>query len=190
MIPVCTANVLGLIFNTYCLQMVDASYFQVARGLNLPFTVFFQCLAAKILPAKGILLSCMFVSWGFMYTYLPPPFGSNVSTASIVAVIDTAAEESNQDIEVYTGEAPALGMFLGVLSAIMIAIHCVLIGSALKTVNGKALVVAYWSNVLSTLALIPCIVYMGEVPEAVRTFTGQTGSLGAFLGGTTLTVSS
>lgn len=39
LLPLISINVIGLVFNTFCLQHVDASFYQIARGLVLPFTV-------------------------------------------------------------------------------------------------------------------------------------------------------
>ncbi|GES76718.1 DUF250 domain contaning protein [Rhizophagus clarus] len=38
LLPLILINILGLSFNTICLQYVDASFYQVARALVLPFT--------------------------------------------------------------------------------------------------------------------------------------------------------
>ncbi|KAJ2988456.1 hypothetical protein NUW54_g9108 [Trametes sanguinea] len=37
--PVTLVNVVGLVFNLLCLRGVDASFFQIARGLQLPLTI-------------------------------------------------------------------------------------------------------------------------------------------------------
>ena len=177
--PVCTANVVGLAFNIYCLKLVDASYFQVARGLTLPMTVVLQSMMTGEKPTMWTIASCGIVTWGFTYSFLPNP-------ASFLAGADVAPIE---ETVVGSGEAPMLGMVFGVLSAAMVAIHAVLIKAALKHVDGKTLDLAYWSNALSALALIPGIAVSGELGGLWRLIQGQEGDRGGFALGTVVTVS-
>ena len=181
--PVCTANVVGLVFNIYCLQMVDASYFQVARGLTLPMTVVLQSLMTGEKPSRGTIASCGLVTWGFTYAFLPAPFLSSAAATG-------AASSAGANTALVVGrEAPVLGMILGVFSAAMVAIHAVLIKSALKSVEGKTLDLAYWQNALSAIALLPAILISGEVRGMVRLVAGAEGSLRSFVTGSALTVS-
>lgn len=174
----CTANVVGLVFNIYCLKMVDASYFQVARGLTLPMTVVLQSMMTGEKPTRGTIASCGLVTWGFTYAFMPAPF------------LSTAAVAANTGTNLTVGrEAPFLGMVLGVFSAAMVAIHAVLIKSALKSVEGKTLDLAYWQNALSAIALLPAILISGEVRGMVRLVAGAEGSLRGFVTGSALTVS-
>jgi len=176
--PVCTANVVGLVFNIYCLKLVDASYFQVARGLTLPMTVVLQSLMTGEKPTRGTIASCGLVTWGFTYAFIPAPF------------IGGAASSRGASTALVAGpEAPVLGMVLGVFSAAMVAIHAVLIKSALKSVDGKTLDLAYWQNALSAIALLPAILFSGEVRGFVRMLSGVEGSIQSFVTGSALTAS-
>jgi len=177
--PVCTANVVGLAFNIYCLKLVDASYFQVARGLTLPMTVVLQSMMTGEKPTWGTIASCGIVTWGFTYSFLPNP-ASFLGGADVAPIEDTTTG-------IGSGEAPMLGMVFGVLSAAMVAIHAVLIKAALKHVDGKTLDLAYWSNALSALALIPGIAVSGELGGMWRLIQGQEGDRGAFVLGTVVT---
>ena len=186
--PVCTANVVGLVFNIYCLKLVDASYFQVARGLTLPMTVVLQSLMTGERPSAGTIASCGIVTWGFTYAFLPSPFPTS---SPIVTLSETAAvaDTSNLGVLMQGHEAPMLGMILGVLSAAMVAIHAVLIKAALRSVDGRTLDLAYWQNALSVLVLIPGVFISGELGTLVRTVVGEEGDLLAFVTGSILTVS-
>ncbi|ORX40987.1 hypothetical protein BD324DRAFT_612783 [Kockovaella imperatae] len=178
--PVCTANVVGLAFNIYCLKLVDASFFQVARGLTLPMTVVLQSVMTGERPTWGTVGSCAIVTWGFTHTFLPTPFISSAST-----IAPSEAQVSSSVLS--SSEAPVLGMVFGVLSAAMVAIHAVLIKSALKSVDGKTLDLAYWSNALSALALLPGILVSGELAGLPKLIRGEDGNLGAFALGTLVT---
>jgi GDP-fucose transporter C1 len=124
MAPVTATNIIGLAFNIYCLKLVDASYFQVARGLTLPMTVVLQSLTTGEKPTMGTIASCGLVTWGFTYSFIPSPFGQSASTPQ-TGIAST--------------EAPMLGMALGVAAAAMVAIHAILIKQALKVLDGRTL---------------------------------------------------
>ena len=178
-VPVSIANVVGLVFNIYCLKLVDASYFQVARGLTLPMTVVLQSLTTGEKPTMGTIVSCGFVTWGFTYSFLPIP----------VTFLDTIVTESTVVEGVgRSAEAPMLGMIFGVAAAAMIAIHAVLVKGAIKAVEGKTMDLAYWQNVLSVIALLPGMAISGEIPILLRTMSGVEGNLSSFMFGSALTV--
>lgn len=168
MVPVASVNIVGLIFNLYCLKLVDASYFQVARGLVLPMTIALQAGASRERPGVPTLVACGLVTYGFIYGFLPYPFGAGSNPLP---------------------EAPTFGMVLGVLSAAMIAVHAVLIKSALRHVDGSALDLAYWTNVLSGIAVVPVIIVANELPGLYRLVNGEEGDLRAFAVGSLVTVS-
>jgi GDP-fucose transporter C1 len=169
MVPVSAVNIVGLVFNIYCLKLVDAAYYQVARGLVLPMTIALQAfMPGGSKPSTMVLTCCGLVTWGFAYSFLPFPLGASNTVP----------------------EAPALGMILGVLSAAMIAVHAILIKTSLKHVDGSTLDLAYWTNILSVLAVVPAVVVSGEVGGFIRLVSGTEGDLHAFTVGSLVTVSS
>ena len=178
-VPVSIANVVGLVFNIYCLKLVDASYFQVARGLTLPMTVVLQSLTTGEKPTMGTIVSCGFVTWGFTYSFLPIP----VTFLDTIVTESTVVEGMGR-----SAEAPMLGMIFGVAAAAMIAIHAVLVKGAIKAVEGKTMDLAYWQNVLSVIALLPGMAISGEIPILLRTMSGVEGNLSSFMFGSALTV--
>jgi GDP-fucose transporter C1 len=171
------------VFNIFCLQLVDASYFQVARGLTLPMTVVLTAITSRENPTREVIISCGLVTWGFTYSFIPVPWlsGSTPSSGVIGGQHGSGGGSG--------GEAPVLGMILGVFSAAMVAIHAVLVKAALRHVEGRALDLAYWQNALSAIALIPAILISGELWGLLRLLSGTEGELGAFVSGSLITVS-
>ncbi|WWC65208.1 uncharacterized protein I303_107822 [Kwoniella dejecticola CBS 10117] len=175
--PVSVVNVVGLIFNIYCLKLVDASYFQVARGLTLPMTVVLQSMMNGIRPNGFTIISCGIVMWGFTYSFLPIPFASSAPQIDIYGM----------EVQEKRLEAPMAGMLLGVASAAMVAVHAILVKQALKKVEGHTLDLAYWQNALSCLVLIPGIVFSGEIADFAKMVIGEEGDGRAFIIGSGVT---
>ncbi|KAF6751139.1 hypothetical protein DFP72DRAFT_851083 [Ephemerocybe angulata] len=117
-------NVIGLSFSNYTLKYVDASFYQVARGLVLPFTVAvsFVFLAAR--PSLKVLSACGVVTLGFF-------------------------------VGVFLDGTPVSGIT---------AVHSVVIKKSLKVVNGSALALSWYMNVLSAAVLFPILLLAGEGP--------------------------
>ncbi|KAF8758464.1 GDP-fucose import inGolgi lumen [Rhizoctonia solani] len=103
--PVVSVNAVGLVWNTLCLRAVDASYFQIARGLVLPLTIAVAAIHGRKTPSLLVLVAATLVTGGFL-------IGITHS-----ATITAATSQS--------------GLLYGVLSALAIAVHAVLIGAAL-----------------------------------------------------------
>ncbi|GJN88740.1 hypothetical protein Rhopal_001706-T1 [Rhodotorula paludigena] len=157
--PLIACNVLGLAFNTYCLQYVDASFYQIARGLVLPFTVFF--------------------SWYIL--------GSRSSAATLAAVaIVCVGFLLGVSGEIHT---TILGTGLGVASSVTTAVHAIVVKRSLSVVSGT-LDLAYYSNLLSAIVILPFVILSGEVWTVLDMVTGSgdgTGAIGTFLTGAAVT---
>ncbi|KAF9933429.1 hypothetical protein FBU30_005463 [Linnemannia zychae] len=132
LIPLISINVLGLGVNTLCLVYVDTSFYQIARGLVLPFTVFFAYTLLKQPSSKLVLVACFTVFCGF-YTGVTSEI--NVSK---------------------------LGIFFGIVSSITTSLHAIVIKKSLGAVNNSTLDLVYYNNVLSLLAVTPMVVLSGE----------------------------
>ncbi|KAF8892882.1 hypothetical protein BD779DRAFT_1765551 [Infundibulicybe gibba] len=132
-------NVVGLSFSNYTLKYVDASFYQVARGLVLPLTVGTSFIVLKSRPSLLILLSCFIVTIGFF-------------------------------IGVFLDGVPLspVGIAFGVASSAITAIHSVVIKRSLEIVDGSALLLAWYTNLLSALVLVPLVIIVGEGPEIVK----------------------
>lgn len=163
LIPMVGLSVIGLSLSNYTLKYVDASFYQVARGLVLPFTVCTSYFLLAARPSLHILVACAFVTLGFF-----------------VGVFLDAIPIS------------LIGVSLGVLSSGITALHSVVIKKALGVVGGSALHLSWYTNLLSVGALIPVIVLMGEGPEVVKLFAARdgadAGAFGTFMWGSLITV--
>jgi GDP-fucose transporter C1 len=186
--PLCAVNITGLVFNILCLRLVDASYFQVARGLTLPLTVVLSSVMTSSMPSKYTIASCACVSYGFAYTFMPIfSFGTGPGAGGVGAIAGQAFEGAARGMR--TTEAPVLGMVLGLLSAAMVALHAVLIKTALRNVEGRTLDLAYWQNLIGALALLPAILVAREEVTLMAMLQGTTGDLAGFIKGSAVTVS-
>ncbi|KAF8980191.1 hypothetical protein BGZ46_004532 [Entomortierella lignicola] len=138
LIPLIAINVLGLGVNTLCLVYVDTSFYQIARGLVLPFTVIFAYVLLGQ-PSSGLVLaSCFTVFCGF-YT--------GVST------------EMNPS---------QLGIFFGVVSSITTSLHAIVIKKSLGAVNNSSIDLVYYNNFLSLIATLPIVFLSGEASAVME----------------------
>jgi len=164
LIPMIGLNVIGLSFTNYTLKYVDASFYQVARGMVLPFTVCTSFFVLHSRPPLQGLLACFLVTMGF-----------------VVGVFMDGAKVS------------ILGVTFGVLSSMITAIHSVVIKRSLDVVEGSALDLSWYTNLYSAIVLVPVIVVMGEVPAITALLTGPGPSstgispLNTFLWGSAIT---
>ncbi|KAI8449250.1 hypothetical protein BY996DRAFT_7500639 [Phakopsora pachyrhizi] len=144
LIPLISINVCGLVFNTYCLQYVDTSFYQVARGLVLPSTVLASYLLLGIKSSPRIHLSTFVVCIGFM--------------------VGVSSERMT---------VSSLGVFLGILSSITTSLHAIAIKSSLNKVSTSTLELTYFTNLLSSVFVIPIVIITGEIPVIFNLFFGK-----------------
>lgn len=151
----------------FTLKYVDASFYQVARGLVLPFTVATSFYFLGSRPSLRIILACAVVTAGFFVGVFLD--GANVSL---------------------------LGVFFGVASSASTAMHAVVIKNSLKTVNNSALDLSYYTNAVSAVLLIPVFILAGEGPGVMALFSGVDAAgkaspayVSTFLSGSAITVS-
>lgn len=88
------------------------------------------------------------------------------------------------------------GIFFGVSSSIITAMHSVVIKQSLNVVNGSALLLSWYTNLLSAMALAPIMVLAGEGPDIMKLLfgvdeliEGRSSALTTFLWGSAITVS-
>ena len=129
-------SVLSLASGNYTLKYVDASFYQVARGLVLPFTVAVSFVVLHTRPSLRILVACTIVTLGFF----------------VGVFLDGA-------------KASTLGIFFGVTSSAITAIHSVVIKQSLAVVDGSALLLSWYTNLLSAIVLLPLCFIAGEGPS-------------------------
>ncbi|KIM22890.1 hypothetical protein M408DRAFT_78318 [Serendipita vermifera MAFF 305830] len=172
--PMIALNVIGLSANNYCLKYVDASFYQIARGLILPLTVILSLIFLKASrPSIRVLAACAVVTAGFF-----------------VGVFLDGAPNSSPNAGTTTS---MLGIVFGLVSSLTTASHAIVIKRSLTLVNGDAIELAWYSNVLSSIVLIPIIWLVGESKGIIELATspiyadGELSILGRFLWGSLVT---
>ncbi|KAG1795747.1 uncharacterized protein HD556DRAFT_1235176 [Suillus plorans] len=137
--PVVLVNIIGLIFNTLCLRDVEASFFQIARGLVLPLTIVVFSAHTRTVPSIRVGIAAGSVTIGFL-----------LGVAPSAAVPSHVAPSS-------------LSLLYGLLSSLFIAFHAVLIKSSLPYCNNSTIQLAYWTNLGSAIFLLPFVLLHKEI---------------------------
>jgi len=137
--PVVSVNIIGLVLNTLCLRGVEASFFQIARGMVLPLTIAVSCAHTHARPSARVFIAAGIVTLGFL-TGISPNKNLPVSASpSVVSLV------------------------YGMLSSLFIAVHAVLIKASLPYCNNSTIELAYWTNLGSAIMVAPFIFLNGEV---------------------------
>ncbi|KAI8824924.1 uncharacterized protein EV422DRAFT_576169 [Fimicolochytrium jonesii] len=162
--PMILINVLGLSVNTYTIQYGDASFYQVARGLVLPFTVLLSALYLTR-PSPSILACCLIVTIGYFT-------GTAFSPTST------------------TGTKPVKAIAFGLISCVSTAVHAIVIKKSIAVVDGDTLALVYFNNALSAVLLPVVFLVTGEVSRwgTLGAIEGEDGAgVGVFVAGCLLT---
>ncbi|KAG0041831.1 hypothetical protein BGZ83_001244 [Gryganskiella cystojenkinii] len=141
--PLITINVLGLGVNTICLVYVDTSFYQIARGLVLPFTVIFAYVLLRQPSSPLVLAACFTVFCGF-YTGVTSEI--NVSK---------------------------LGVIFGIVSSVTTSLHAIVIKKSLPAVNNSSIDLVFYNNVLSLCATTPIIFLSGESAQVAYIYENE-----------------
>lgn len=163
LIPVVSVNIIGLVFNTLCLRGVEASFFQIARGLNLPLTILVSSIHTRSKPSPRVILAATIVTFGFLMGVAP---SSSLPTTSIPST---------------------LSLLYGLLSSLFIAFHAVLIKSSLPYCNNSTIQLAYWTNLGSAILLLPFVFLHGEFSILEDLVHDSTWDPNVYLWGTLIT---
>ncbi|CAK5274618.1 unnamed protein product [Mycena citricolor] len=142
LLPFLVVGFIGLVFNTLCLANVDASFFQIARGLLLPFTILVASLCTKTMPKPVVLCAAGIVSLGFFIGVAPSFLPGSTSGAA---------------------REPIKALVYGVISCMVLSVHAVLSKVATSNVNSSALAISYWGNLLMSVMVAPLVVLNGEL---------------------------
>ena len=133
----------------------------------LPFTVATSYVFLHSRPSFLILLACSVVTLGFFVGVFLD--GTKVSM---------------------------LGIFFGVASSMITAMHSVVIKKSLEVVKGSALHLSWYTNFLSAIILLPILLLAGEgpgvydllfAPQIIK--IGQMSPVATFMWGSAITVS-
>ena len=141
--PVVAVNIIGLVFNTLCLRGVEASFFQIARGMVLPLTILVSSVHTHTRPSFTVLIATGIVTFGFLTGISP-----------------------NKDLPA-SASPSVISLIYGMLSSFFIAVHAVLIKASLPHCNNSTIELAYWTNLGSALMVAPFILLNGELGTLV-----------------------
>ncbi|KAJ7026107.1 hypothetical protein C8F04DRAFT_966812 [Mycena alexandri] len=158
MLPFFLVGFIGLVFNTLCLANVDASFFQIARGLLLPFTILMSSLFTRVVPRLSVIISALIVTSGFF------------------------CRLANAD------STPLLALLYGLISCIVLSLHAVLskvVTSSLTHVSVVAL--CYWGNLGMSIFLIPFVFFNGELVVLQRRWASPEDEWTTFVVGSAIT---
>lgn len=159
---------------------MDASFYQVARGLVLPFTVLLSYAFLNSRPSLRVLLSCSIVTSGFFIGVLL----DNYNTTPSIAPVKTTTSNPTSILN-------ALGILFGLLSSITTASSAIIIKRSLATsvVDGSTVALAWYSNLFSAIVLLPLIWVVGESGAVSELFFGpDEEERNRFLYGAAITV--
>ncbi|KAH9974097.1 hypothetical protein BGW80DRAFT_1305250 [Lactifluus volemus] len=120
--------------------------------LLLPFTVLTSYLMLQTRPGLRILLSCSIITFGFFIGVFLD--GTQIST---------------------------LGVLFGITSSLMTAIHAAVMKRGFKVVEGSALSMSWYSNLLSAVLLVPFVIVLGEGPAALDLLYGRGEGFWTFI---------
>lgn len=155
--PLILINTLGLILNTYCLKLVDASFYQVARGLILPFTVLASYIFLGTKSSNPINLSILIVSLGFIFGVGSEPWSVSSS-----------------------------GVLLGVLSSLTTSLHAIVVKRSIDKIP-STITLTYYTNALSAIVIFPFIFILGETKPVLQLLSSDHQHFSTFLFGTLIT---
>lgn len=84
---------LAVFADNACLGVVNASFFQVARALTLPFVTFMGAVGARALPPRDLLLPCVLCLVGFslgVHSQTPEAFADGTSMGVMASLLTAA----------------------------------------------------------------------------------------------------
>ncbi|KAH9982829.1 hypothetical protein BGW80DRAFT_1265173, partial [Lactifluus volemus] len=161
--PVVSINVVGLVFNMFCLREVEVTFFQIARGLVLPLTISVTSLTSHSHPTTRVIVAAAIVTTGF---FIGVTSEGSLPVSSIT---------------------PTISLLYGVVSSLGIAVHSVLVKSSLPYCNNSAIQLAYWTNAGSAVLLSPFVLLLGEPAKLLELASGSESSMNVFVWGTLVT---
>ncbi|KZT02436.1 uncharacterized protein LAESUDRAFT_661707 [Laetiporus sulphureus 93-53] len=174
LMPVTLVNVIGLVFNILCLRGVEASFFQIARGLVLPLTIMVSSVHTHTRPSARVVLAAFAVTMGFFLGVAPSSFFS-LSLQSLQSLPSVPVRTSG------------LSILYGVLSSLFIAVHSVLIKLSLPHAGNSTIQLAYWQNLGSALFLFPVIILQGEFEKLAQLVHTPSWNCEVFVWGSIVT---
>ena len=149
LMPLIATNVIGLVINTFCLKYISASMYQVARSMVIPFTAGIQAMVLRDYLSMRVIGSCVVVCLGFVIGLFMDGFSDDEITIA--------------------------GVVFGVLSSLATAYRAVLVKSRLDAVDGEAMKLVWYNNLLSAAGVFPLVLVSGEMFQIDAVFQSGTG---------------
>jgi len=149
LLPLTVARLIGILAKTYCLASVNASVYQIARGLLLPFTLFLSLLVLRPRP------------------YYPPI--SLVGCAMVMAGFGTGMLADYSQM-LTSGK----GVLLGVGSSFTTAVESVVVKRFLGKSQEGMWQMVWMSNCMAVLFYIPLFPLSGEMTTMSNLFTVES----------------
>ncbi|KAF7319535.1 TPT domain-containing protein [Mycena chlorophos] len=137
LMPLLCTGFIGLVFNTLCLAKVDATFFQIARGLLLPFTIVVSSLFTHKLPTRTVVVASSVVTVGFF-----------------IGSVESFARTKPDSL---------LALLYGIISCAVFALHTVLSKVATQKMRNSILVISFWGNFIMAGMTFPLIFLNGEI---------------------------
>lgn len=155
--PLALARVVGVLAKTFCLAAVDASFYQIARGLLLPFTLLLSYL---FLPTKHAQFPPVALGGAGVVC-----FGFGIGMVSDMNKMLTSSR----------------GLVLGVGSSMTTAIESIVVkrfvGARAKETGEGVIQMVWMSNVIALGLYVPVLILSGELRDpAVRALLAGSSS--------------
>ncbi|KFH40717.1 putative transporter-like protein [Hapsidospora chrysogenum ATCC 11550] len=164
LLPLTVARLVGILAKTYCLASVNASVYQIARGLLLPFTLLLSLLVLRPRP------------------YYPP---LSLAGCAMVMAGFVAGMAADYGQALTSGK----GIILGVGSSLTTAIESVVVKRFLGKSKEGMWQMVWMSNVMALPFYLPLLPLSGELSNAKNMFDMSETSEGGrqFLASASLT---
>jgi len=137
--------VVGVLAKTYCLAAVDASFYQIARGLLLPFTL------------------------GLSYLFLPSKYATFPPLALGGAAIVISGFGIGMISDMNKMMTSSRGLVLGVGSSMTTAIESIVVkrfvGARAKETGEGVIQMVWMSNVIAIGLYVPVLLFSGELSD-------------------------
>ncbi|KAK4938946.1 hypothetical protein LTR10_020694 [Elasticomyces elasticus] len=151
LLPLTIARLVGILAKTYCLASVNASVYQIARGLLLPFTLLLSLLALRPRP------------------YYPPV--SLVGSAMVMAGFGAGMAADYSQV-LTSGK----GILLGIGSSLTTAIESVVVKRFLGKSSKGMWQMVWMSNVMALAFYVPLLPLSGELGTFFSVFDIDSNS--------------
>ncbi|KAF8929976.1 triose-phosphate transporter family-domain-containing protein [Dissophora ornata] len=133
--PLSAVYVLMLTLNNLCLQLVEVTFYQVARSLSIFFNIMFTWTMLRQQTSPGAMLACAVVVLGF---FVGSYGETNFSWPGLLA---------------------------GVGSSVFVALYGIYVKKTLSIVDNNQWRLLHYNTTISIIMLTPIVLFSGEVGE-------------------------